>query len=357
MLSDAPPAYVCVVQHAAPTDLNAARAARLADDYAQAQCVLAQILEVEPHNPDALVELGFLSLAAGDTAAAHDAFQRAIEFAPDYDDAKYGLAQTAYRAGNPVEARAWLARISDARRQDPDVVALHRAVSRSEARSASWRWDAWVAHSDLSDGLAPWRETSVAVTRRSARLSLGLALEHAERFGLEGSFAELRVSRQHRNGVWGFAIGGAGNADFRPEAAVRIEYASPEDRRTTFLSALTVARYAVGQVETLSVRARRAITPSLNMDARGIVVQDEADDVRTGFGAGTSWRAHDRIWLDLAYVDAPESSEGVTVDVRSTTLGFSAELSPDLRVRLGVTKEARDAFDRTEIAVNFVRVF
>lgn len=357
MLSDAPPAYQCVIQAAAPQDLEAARAARFAGDHDGARCALTHIIAVAPNDADALVELGFLDLAAGDADAARQAFERALALAPDYDDAKFGMAQAAYRAGDRDAARSWLDRISAERRNDADVAALDRAVSRASAPRAIWRWDAFVGYSTLSDGLSPWREASMAVSRRSGRVSLGLALEHAQRFGLDDTFAELRATRRYNHGIWGLAVGGADSADFRPEAAVRIEYVSPEDRRTGLSAALTFARYAVGQIDTLSLRARRQVTPSLQLDARGILVQDEADELRAGYGAGAVWRARRWLWLDLAFVDAPESSEGVTVDVRSATLGIGATLSADTRVRLGVMREDRDAFDRTEIALSVARTF
>lgn len=357
MLSDAPPAHECVIQAAMPQDIEAARAARLAGDYDHARCALERAIAAEPDSADAFVELGFLNLATGDEDAARQAFERALALAPDYDDAKYGLAQLAFRSDDHRAARSWLERVSAERHNDPDVIALHSAVDHAVRLRATWRWDAFAGYSTLSDGLSPWREASLAVNRRRGRGSLGFALEHAERFDREDTFAELRLSRRYAHGAWGLAIGGADSADFRPEAAVRVEYASPEDDRTSFSAALTLARYGVGQVDTLSVRARRQIAPDVHLDARGILVQDEADDLRTGYGAGAVWRARRWLWLDITFVDAPESSEGVTVDVRSATLGLSAEVSPDTRVRLGVMREDRAVFSRTEIALSVARTF
>lgn len=354
MLADAPPAQVCVIEAEAPS-VQAARAARFAGDYPRASRLLACVLADNPQSADAWVELGFAESAAGRDEEAQAAFLRALEAAPDYDDAKFGLARLAYRAGDARAAQAWLDRMSAARAGDPEVISLRRAMAA--APRAQWRWDAFLAYSSLSNDLAPWRDASLAVTRRSGRSSVGVTIERAQRFGASDVFGELRYSREFRAGTWGLAAGGASGAHFRPEAALRFEYATREDRAVAFGAALTLARYRVGQVDQLALRASRRVAQPLQLSITGILVRDETDQMRSGYGAGAVWSVNRWMVIDAAWVDAPESSEGVTIDVRSASVGVAADIRPNLRVRLGLTREERDAFDRSEFALSVTRTF
>jgi YaiO family outer membrane protein len=357
MLADAPPAQICIVEHEAPS-IEAARAARLRGDYNRASRLLTCVLIDSPQSADAWVELGFVDLASGQGEEARAAFLRALETAPDYDDAKFGLALIDYRAGDPNGARVWLQRMSAERANDPDVLSLHRAVAATaETPRATWRWDAFAAYSSLSNDLAPWREASIAMTRRSGRSSVGLVLERVQRFGLADTFGEIRFSRQFSAGTWGVAAGAARGARFRPAAVARFEYATREGRDTMFDAALTIARYRVGQIDQLALHARRQVAAPLQLSATGILVRDEMRELRSGYGVGAAWSAYGGIVVDASWTDAPESSEGMTIDVRSTSVGLAADIRPNLRVRFGVTREEREAFDRSEFALSITRTF
>jgi YaiO family outer membrane protein len=358
MLQDAvPPVLVCPAGPDASASVEAARAARLGGDYDNARCTLDRALARDPRSGDAWLELGYLNSMQGRNDAAREAFLRALEIAPDYDDAKLGLAQLAYRSSDLPAARTWLDRIGANGNDSEDVRSLRRAIGDAEKPGATWRWDIFGGYSALSGDLAPWREASVAVSRRDGRVIVGVALDHVQRFGLHDTYGEARLGWHAPYGAWGVAVGGSGDAVFKPEAAVRVEYATPEDRDTRFETALTLARYRVGQVDTLLLRARRQIAAPLNLNVLGVFVRDEADDFRAGYGLGAVWRAQDRLLVDAAWVDAPESSEGATIDVRSATLGVAATFRNDLRVRLGVMREERVAFDRTEVALSLSRTF
>lgn len=352
-----PPADLCVVQDQAPQTLAAARAARLGGDVDGARCILAGVVAEQPHNADAWVELGYVLSHAGEGEEAHAAFTRALAISPDYDDAKLGLARLAYWSGDVPAARAWVGRVSAERRDDAEVGALLRALNAADPARPRWRWDAFASYSALSNDLPRWREASLSFARRSGPLSLGLSAERLERFGMDDAFGEVRVSRQFNHGSWGMAVGGATEALFRPEAALRVEYAAPEDGVTTLDGALTIARYRVGQVDRLSLRAGRRLGDALRVSALGIVVRDETDQVRGGFGVGAAWQVNGPTRFDFAWVDAPESSEGVTLDVRAASLGVSRELREGFSIRLGVLHEERDAFDRTELTFGVSRSF
>lgn len=342
-------------QQAVQTVLEGARLARLAGDQATARCAIERVVSAEPQNADAWVQLGFVHSASGDEARARAAFLRALDISPDYDDAKFGLAQLAYRSGDVEGARVWLHRMDLTRRGDPDVDALRRSLSASQA--GLWGWDAVAAYSSLSQGLAPWREASWSVSRREATGSLGASLEYAQRFDLSDVFGEVRFARIIQGATWGVALGGASQAHFRPEAAARLEFATREDHDWAFNGAMTLARYGVGQIDQLSLRAFHNLDGSLRVHTLGVVVHDEVGEIRTGYGLGAAQRLNGNIELSFAWSDAPESSAGATIDVRSVALGVAADIMPNLRVRVGVLREERGAFNRSELSFAMTRTF
>jgi YaiO family outer membrane protein len=360
MIADIPPPTVdCAVYeaHAQSAALSKANAARLAGDLETARCELEALLRSEPENADAWVELGFVRSASGDAPGARAAFMQALEIAPDYDDARLGLAQLAYRSGDAEAARAWLRQIDQARRSDPEVAALAEAVSSSRARPGLWRADAAASYSTLSGDLDPWRETSWSLMRRDGDMWFGAGVDYAERFGASDVFGEVRLARSGNLGTWGLALGGAPDADFKPEASLRAEFATPEDGDWTFDGSVTLARYAVGTIDRLGLRGSRRLSESVRAVAQAVLVRDEFDELRAGYGVGAAWRAGGRLEFSVNWSDAPESSEGATIDVRSLGLGVAVDLAPGLRLRVGALQEERDAFDRLELSFAVARVF
>jgi hypothetical protein len=53
--------------------------------------------------------------------------------------------------------------------------------------------------------------------------------------------------------------------------------------------------------------------------------------------------------LTLSYADAPETSEGVTVDVQATGLGLEVDLVERVTARLTVIQEDRTSYNRDEV--------
>jgi YaiO family outer membrane protein len=362
MYVDDPPQIIdCVAQaeheQAVGAALDEIGAARLAGDFAAARCALERLLSSEPQNADAWVQLGLVHSASGDAPRARAAFLRALDIAPDYDDAKLGLARLAYRSGDLESARAWLQRINPARLGDPEIDAFRVSLEAMQAGRAVWRWDAFAAYSTLSEDLAPWREASWSVSRRKGASSVGAGVEYVERFDRSDIYGEVRLAWVIRGGTWGVALGGASGPNFKPEAAVRVEYATREDEDWVFGGSMTIARYRVGQIDRFGLRAERNLGDGVRVNAQAIAVRDEAEELRTGYGLGGAWRLDNRLELSLAWSDAPESSEGATIDVRSLGFAVAVDAASDLRLRVGILQEERDAFDRVEFAFSVARTF
>lgn len=360
MLSDTPPPIVeCAPQEqSAEQALAQASAARIAGQYDSARCAVERALAVAAENADAWVELGLIAAADGDTDGARVAFGRALEIAPDYDDAKLGMARVEYWSGDREAARTWLTRIDPARASEPEIVELRDALTaRSAPSESAWRWDGFAAYSNLSRDLDPWREASLALSYRSGARSIGFALNQVEQFELSDLYGELNVGQQTNYGAWLLTLGGASDPTFRPETSLGLGFESKPVGRWGFDGQLVFSQYAVGNVNRAGIGASRQFNDQLRGRAEAIIVRDELDEVRTGYSFNASWTPSDVFDAMLIWSNAPESSEGVTVDVESLGLFVGAQVTPSVRMRLGVLREERDAYDRLETSLAVTKIF
>lgn len=359
MLSDLPPPAICQArqEQSAESALAEAHAARLTGQHERARCAAERALATDPQNADAWVELGLIHAAAGDRDAARAAFRQALDIAPRYDDAKLGLARIEYWSGNRDQARTWLAAIDPAHQSWPEAVELRRSLDAQQPEGRTWRLDAFAAYSALSNGLDPWREQALTLSTRTESHTLSVGVSQAERFGQSDVYGEVSLALPTSNATWALTLGGAAKPAFKPEASIGLSYATFEDADWSFGADIVIARYGVGEVDRLGLNASRRLNQALRANGRVIVVRDETDEVRTGYQIGANWTLSERIDASLAWTDAPESSEGVTVDVRSVGLFIGARITPTIRLRGGVLREERDAFDRVETSLALTKAF
>lgn len=318
------------------------------------QAVLAQ----RPDDVDARLNLGLALLAANRLDEADAAFQGVLQRAPDYADAHAGRARVAQRRGDIAAARASAAQARALSPDDPEILALQGALNGGGggSRPSGWRLDAGVSYSSLSKGLPSWSGGSIALGRKlDDRSSFGVAAEYSRRFGVSDTFFEARYDRRFGRGGAYVALGGTPDADHRPEVSLRAGGDLPVGRSGF---ALTLdggaARYATGTVSTLQPGVEQALFGGrLIVGGRWINTLDERDEYRSGYSLRATWEATPGLRLRAGWADAPESSDGVTVDVKAFSLGFDADLGERLTVRVDGVREERDAYDRDEIAVGF----
>ncbi len=328
---------------------QAAVADRRAGRPADAVAKLDVVLVARPDDVDARLNLGLALLALGRLDDAEAAFVAVLAQAPNYADAHAGLARVAQRRGDLTVARRAAAEAARLAPADAEMAAL----ARSLAEAPPWRLDVNVARSALSGGLPDWSEARLAVSRSLAdRWTGALAIEATERFENRDIYVEARLDRRMERGGVYVALGGAPDADYRPELSLGF---GGQFRLTERVSATldgSTARYAAGSVVTLQPGAIAEIIPDqLQVAARWIVVRDETGEDRHGYSLQSRWQATPRLALRLGYADAPESSEGFTVDVSSWNVGVDISLTDRLALRLGMVSEDRNAFDRQEASV------
>lgn len=315
---------------------------------------LRQVLAARPEDVDARLNLGLALSALGRDAEARRELEQVVAAAPDYADAHIALASLALRRGDRTGAERAIARSEALRPGDPAVVALRQQLTAPAPDL--WRVDLGVSRSRLSSGLPEWREANIAVGRRlNDRSSLAVSVEQTERFGITDTYAEVRYERRFEGGGGYLAIGGAPDADYRPELAMRAGGQwSIGDRGSSFTLDGSVAQYANGEVLSLQPGLEQSLMDGrLVVGGRWVLVRDETGASRSGYSLRAMFAVAPPFRIRAGYADAPESSEGVTVDVKAASFGAEWDLTPRTTLRLNGLSEDRGAYRRDELSLGF----
>lgn len=174
-----------------PGDYQAAVVARQAGQPAEAKRLLLRWLADHPDDIDARLQLAYADLALGNRGEARAGFEFVLQRAPDYADARAGLALLAAR--------------------DAD---------REPTSDRQFQIDG--AISDLPTGLTDWTELSANLTiPLDPRRWVEARGTYYERFGLDDVELVGRIGVRAADNVWLRGhFGGTPAADFRPEVSL-----------------------------------------------------------------------------------------------------------------------------------------
>ena len=350
------PALALAVPAGAQTaeqDYQAGVAARLAGNPEEALRRLERAAEAEPGNADIHLQIGLAHLAANRLDAAEAAFRRTLELAPDYADARLGLARVAQRRGDEDAALAELDRVGPGH---AEAEPLRRQIEAAAA-ARPWRW-----RIDLDGGYSrvdtqpDWRSGSLVVQHRAGPATIVAATAEAtRRFERDDFYGEIRID--HRFAPGGnvhLLIGGTPEADHRPRhqlgagAAVRT-HGGPH--ATVLRLDLRQADYRSGDVQTVTPGVEQYLGGRAWVTAQWINVWD-----RFTHSAGWLVRGDvmptDRLRLFAGAADAPDLEAGVVIDTRSLFAGAALDVDEHVSVRLSLAHVDPDGpADRTSVAI------
>ena len=326
-------------------------AARMAGDAVRAVELLEQAVAAEPANADAQLQLGLALLAAGRLDDAEAAFAQTLTLAPDYTDARIGLARLAQRRGDVGGARAALEPVPAG---NAEADALRRVLAADPTER--FQLDLDLAYGDVEGAQPDWREAAVQLRyQASAATALAGRAEFARRFGKSDVFGEIRVDRRfgQAGGAY-FGVGGTPSADFRPEwqiaAGGHVRVRGGGDPTVLTLDARQ-ARFATGDIQTLSPGVEQYLAGGRAwLTGRWINIFDADGDHLSGWSARGDLLATPRLRLFAGLADAPDTDLGVVTDTFSFFGGAALEVSRRYVLRLSVAHEDRETgADRLQI--------
>jgi YaiO family outer membrane protein len=192
-------------------------------------------------------------------------------------------------------------------------------------------------------------------------ITVAAAVEGASRFDTFDAYFEARVDARTGGGASLYALaGGTPDADFRPRMAFGAGGAQRLFTDDGVVAAavatldLRYAAYAAGDVETANpglevylLKGRAWIA------ARHINIWDERGVHRTGFFVRADAQPIESLTLFAGYADAPDTSDGVTVDTTGWFCGAAVDIEDGTTVRLALAQEMRESgYDRTTVTLS-----
>jgi YaiO family outer membrane protein len=295
-------------------------AARQAGRAAEAQRLLQAWLATHPEDADARLQLAYAELALGNLDAAEEGFAAVLRQAPDYLDAREGLAAVAARRAG--ERRSSIALVG--------------------------------ALSDLGAGARGWSEVALdAEFATGATTTLGGGATYFRRFGLDDVEFVARAGIHPSENLWLRGLmGGTPHADIRP----RFELGAGADLRISGGDATVLT--LDGAYQRFPLQDVLSVNPGLIqyvangrawVTLRGIGVVSDSGPLEVGgllrvdYVPAPEWRVFGGV------SNGPDTDLGVVTRVTGLFGGAEAPLGRKLGVTGSVTREWRDGgFDRTE---------
>lgn len=341
-----------VLAQAAPSDYERAVAARMNGDPQSAALYLRNIVSQQPDNADAQVQLGLSLIALGNFAEAEAAFQATLAIAPNYDDARIGLAIIAERTGRYRAAAEILQAVDEA---NPEAQAIRR---RLKAAGGQTVWQASVEgnYSTFNGDLPEWKELAFQLRRQSpAGHAVAVRGEYSRRFRKTDVYGEVAVEQVLSSRARGsVTLGATAGPDFRArwQVGVNGSYRLTDGRTATVLTLdARHSAFATGSVQSISPGVEQYLGKGW-LTARWIQLFDERGQHRQGYFLRGDLPVTDNVRVFAGTSKAPDTSEGRVVDVRAYLGGLVLDTGSGETISLSVSHENRaSGFDRTQIGL------
>lgn len=336
-----------------PTDpYERAVAARLAGRPAEAVQLLEPLVAAEPRNADAQVQLGYAYLSLDRLDAAEAAFNAALAAAPDYADARLGLARIAQRRGDRAGALAALDAVGPGN-ADADTL---RAQLAAEPAAPRWSFDTDASYAFLDGPQPDWKQVDFQLRHAAnERTAVAARVEIAHRFDNTDVYFETLVDQALGDGVRGYLLLGATpGANFRPQwqigagGSVRV---TGGGSATVLTLDLRHAEFVTGTVQTVNPGIEQYFADGRAwVTARWINVFDDFSGHQSGYFVRGDVQATDGFRLFAGLSNAPDTDQGVVIDTSSYFGGVVFDLGGNLTARLSASFEDTEVgADRTQV--------
>lgn len=314
---------------------------------------LERLLSLNPNNADARVLLGFSYLANGQNEQARQSFESALVIASGYQDARYGLAQVAFREGDKTQALELLDTVLAAQPDNTDARLLVEKINAPPPKR--WRLDVGTEVHTLTGGRPRWYEASTAL---SYQFEQGTTVSGSSRVANRGANTDtqLQIRTDHVFSPEFSAYGlfaGVPHANFLAPFSIGIgaTWRLTEGTETfgPLLLNLNMRRdfYAAGPITAMRSGLKLFVfDDQLAMSADWLHSRDELGTFTNGYSIKVDMNATDQLRGFAGYSYSPEISGATTVTTQSIFAGLSYDLNDTTTLRGSYAHEMRQAFDR-----------
>jgi YaiO family outer membrane protein len=337
----------------AEQEYQAGVAARQAGDPETALKHLGRAAQAEPENADIHLQIGLAQLATGNLDGAEAAFRRTLDLAPDYADARLGLARVAQRRGDFAAALTELDRIGPGHAEADQ---LRRQVQAAKA-AGPWRWriDLDGSYSRV-ENVPDWQSAALIVQHRpGANTTIAATAETTRRFDRTDTYGEARVDYRFTPGGNVYVlVGGTLGADHRPKWQIGAGVAARlhgGPYATVLRADLRQAEYPTGDVQTVSPGVEQYIAGRAWLTAQWINVWDSSAQ-SSGWLIRGDVMPTDRLRLFAGAANAPDLDEGVVIRTKSYFSGVSVDISDHVSLRASFARDnPQGSADRNTLAL------
>ncbi|MGD9815012.1 MAG: YaiO family outer membrane beta-barrel protein [Hyphomonadaceae bacterium] len=181
-------------------------------------------------------------------------------------------------------------------------------------------------------------------------MSFSTLSEDSERFGLRDLYVEVQRERRTDWGAVVVAVGGATDADFRPQASVRLGLAREAPHGMTWRVDVAAARYVDDDVYTVQAGFEQRFAYAHASLAARVIASGDAR-ASAGYAVQGELDLRPRVRGRLGYADAPEFSEGAVLQVQTWNAALLVEASDTVVLRADVAREDRGAYTRDVLRI------
>lgn len=332
--------------------------ARFAGRFDEALGMFEALLATNPEDVDSRLNAALCLIALERLDEAESELEHVIDQAPDYVDAYTALARVRRMKGDAQGSHEFIDAAETLSSDHADYAAMREQASRQDRNRITTNLTA--SRSSLTKDLPDWTSLSPAVAVRvSDTLTLSASALYAERFDRSNTNVHIGAAKRTGFGHVRMEIGGGTNTTFLPNttvlvgAGVATHYPGLE-----LLSDIRTSEYQSGRVTSFLPGAQYTFAgEAAEIEVRYINVRDENDQHRSGYRMRSTFRPTGPWAVHLYYADAPESSDGATVEVQSYAAGLEMRFGRTTALRLTAGKELRTAYDRTDISLSLARSF
>ena len=345
-------APVTIASDSASSPYQSAVTARQTGNSARAIALLAPWLVRHPDDTDARLQYGLALLDLGRFGEAETAFHLVLLTAPDYDDARIGLARVAQRRGDRLGARAQLAGVS---LSSKDAALLRRQLE--EPTMLRWGLTVDASRTRLSRGQPDWREVDAELSfLPKDGMTLVGRVEASRRFNLDDTYAEGKLVARLSPSLTTYALaGGTPHAQYRPRWQIGTGGAftirsSPDATAVTL--DLRLSDYRSGRIATINPGFEKYWARGRGRVSGQLITLVEQGRAHLGLLGRLDVRATGRLQLFAGAARAPDVSEGIVLQTTSVFGGGELRVGSVASLRLSASRTTvRGGSDRTQLSV------